>query len=166
MIHPRFWLVLGMMSLVAALACTVSSDAVDPTGLSCPDCPAVPVDRVVDGDTFNSSYGRVRLYGADAPERGDQCFSEATDRLRELAGDDVRLELTRLGFPDSRPEIEAGWTAFGRVLAYVYTEAGESVDETLIREGLAGAWTRDGQHRDVLMEAEREAREQGTGCLW
>ncbi len=49
---------------------------------------------------------------------------------------------------------------------YVYTSEGESIDEILIREGLALAWTRDGQHRDVLVAAEEEARRKGRGCLW
>ena len=56
--------------------------------------------------------------------------------------------------------------AFGRLLYYVYTEAGDSIDETLVGEGLAGAWTRDGQHRDRLIELERQARREGKGCLW
>ncbi|HZA26008.1 MAG TPA: thermonuclease family protein, partial [Dehalococcoidia bacterium] len=55
---------------------------------------------------------------------------------------------------------------FNQVLAYVYTEAGDSVDEILVREGLALAWTGDGQHRGVLIAAEREAQQQGIGCLW
>jgi endonuclease YncB( thermonuclease family) len=112
-------------------------------------------DRVIDGDTFDTIHGRVRLYGVDAPEQGGQCFSEATDRLQELAGDGVRVDLG----PREMDE-------FNRVLAYVYTEAGDSIDETLVREGLSWAWTRDGQHRDVLMALERDARHRGAGCLW
>ena len=41
-----------------------------------------------------------------------------------------------------------------------------SIDETLIREGLGRAWTKDGQHRDLLLELEKEARRSRTGCLW
>ena len=55
---------------------------------------------------------------------------------------------------------------YGRTLKYLYTEDGESIDEALVREGLAVAWTRDGQHRDHLMELEQEAKQNGTGCLW
>lgn len=50
--------------------------------------------------------------------------------------------------------------------AYVYTKSGMSVDELLVKEGLAVAWTRDEQHRLHLMELEQEAKRQGTGCLW
>ena len=43
---------------------------------------------------------------------------------------------------------------------------GESVDEMLVREGLAEAWTRDGQHRNVLVAAEKGTRRDKRGCLW
>ena len=35
---------------------------------------------------------------------------------------------------------------YRRFLRYVYTESGLSIDEALIRERLAVAWTGDGQH--------------------
>jgi micrococcal nuclease len=112
------------------------------------------VERVIDGDTFDSGGTRIRLFGVDTPERGDACFKEAADRLKELAGDSVRVE----GGPRQGDR-------HGRILYYVYTEGGESIDETLVREGLALAWGWDGQYRDLLaMEA--EAREDGRGCLW
>ena len=57
----------------------------------------------------------------------------ATERLRELVGDAVRLE--------DGPRLT---DSFGRKLAYVYTVEGASIDEALIAEGLAVAWTRDG----------------------
>ncbi len=64
----------------------------------------------------------------------------AQHRSVELAGDQVRIEFG----PRSEDR-------YGRALFYVYTEAGESVAEKLIREGLGKAWERDGQHRDLLM---------------
>jgi endonuclease YncB( thermonuclease family) len=154
MLH-RFRLAIGLLSIIAVLCCTRPSYSTAPTTISCADCSLIPVDRVIDGDTFDSSYSRVHLYGVDAPERGDQCFSEATDRLRALAGDAVRVELG----PRKRD-------SFGRVLAYVYTKTGNSVDETLVRDGLAWALTNDGQHYDSLVAAARGARQGGVGCLW
>lgn len=125
------------------------------TELQCLDCPVVTVSRIIDGDTFDSSAGRVRLFGVDAPERGEKCFGEATDRLRELAGRAVRVE--------NGPRAADG---YNRLLYYVYTGYGDSIDEALVREGLAEAWTRDGQHRDYLVDLEREAMAEGVGCLW
>jgi endonuclease YncB( thermonuclease family) len=55
----------------------------------------------------------------------------AQRRLRELTEDSVWVDR---------------WTCAGddysRILYYVYTPEGESIDEMLVREGLALAWTR------------------------
>lgn len=125
------------------------------TTLCCQGCATISVARIIDGDTFDSTSGRVRLFGADTPERGERCFSEATQRFRDLAGKVVRVE--------SGPRTQ---DRYGRLLYYVYTESGENIEETLIREGLARAWTRDGQHRDILVRGEESARRNQTGCLW
>ena len=150
--HRRRWAILVFLAL---LACTSISDANRESTLRCRDCVEAKVDRVIDGDTLDTSLGRVRLYGVDTPERSERCASEATDRLKSLAGDSIRLE--------DGPRTS---DSFGRLLAYAYTSNGVSIDETLIKEGLATAWTRDGQYRDLLVNLEREARKQGSGCLW
>ena len=126
-----------------------------PTSLRCPDCPVISVTRVIDGDTFVSPMGRVRLFGVDTPERGMPCFSEASRGLRQLAGREVRVE------PGPR-----GIDPVGRRLFYVYTLNGNSIDEILVRAGLARAWTKDGQHRDGLTALETRTRRAGEGCLW
>ena len=144
-----------MLALVIGCSTTGAVLQEYETTLRCDDCPALPVERVIDGDTLDTSAGRVRLFGVDTPEWGERCFNRATRALEELAGGTVRVEVgPRLRDPN------------GRLLYYVYTEAGNSVDETLIREGLALAWTRDGQHRNFLYELEADARAAGTGCLW
>lgn len=125
------------------------------TDIRCFNCSAMRVTRIIDGDTFVTGVTRVRLYGIDAREVGERCADEATERLRKLAGETVRIE---------RGPREAD--VYGRSLAYVYTDAGLSIDELLVKEGLAVAWTSDGQHRDHLMEQERRAKEGGVGCLW
>ena len=105
------------------------------------------VERVIDGDSFVLADGtEVRLYGVQAPERGKDCHKEATERLEELVSDGVSLERgERLRHGD-------------RVLAYAYTADGETfIDETLIEEGLAEAFARDGQHRHDLMEVGKQA---------
>ena len=113
------------------------------------------MERIIDGDTLDNNAGRVRLFGVDTPERGERCFDQATDALQALAGDSIKVEIgPRLRDPN------------GRLLYYVYTESGNSLDEILILEGLARAWTRDGQHRNFLIQLEANARAAGTGCLW
>ncbi len=138
---------------------THSEPAIGPgppqTVINCAGCPLVDVTRVIDGDTVDTSAGRVRFYGVDTPERGEACFSEATAATENLAGGQVRLE--------DGPRLTDN---FSRRLAYVYDAAGNSIDVQLVAAGYARAWTQDGQHRDVLVTLERSARENEAGCLW
>jgi len=132
----------------------------DPTSSSthslvCIDCQLVDVIKVIDGDTLDTSVGRVRFFGVDTPERGKSCFQEASDFTRMVAGSKVRLE-TGPRRTDS----------YGRRLAYVYDSSGDSIDAQLISGGFAVAWTRDGQHRDYLTSLQENARRTRTGCLW
>ncbi|MCI0837946.1 MAG: thermonuclease family protein [Chloroflexi bacterium] len=113
------------------------------------------VTGIVDGDTIDTSIGRVRFFGIDTPERGDVCFAEATEFTRLLVGSQVRLE--------DGPRLE---DSFGRRLAYVYDPFGNSIDVQLVARGFATAWTRDGQHRDDLVALEQSAKSIGAGCLW
>jgi endonuclease YncB( thermonuclease family) len=117
------------------------------------------VVKIIDGDTLDVTIGgrpeRVRIFGIDTAERGEMCFAEASDRLRSLAGAEVRL------LPDARERDRNG-----RLLRYVYTPAGTSVDAVMIAEGLAHAWTRDGALRDPLVALEASANVDGRGCLW
>jgi len=132
-----------------------SSSGPPQTTIYCPDCQLVDVTGIVDGDTIDTSIGRVRFFGVDTPERGDVCFTEATEFTRLLVGNQVRLE--------DGPRLE---DAYGRRLAYVFDSSGNSIDVQLIAGGFAKAWTRDGQHRDVLVELEESAKANRAGCLW
>ena len=64
-----------------------------------------------------------------------------------------------------------GYDQYGRLLFYVYTERGESIDETIVREGLARAWKerRDGfakeQHEDYLVTLEATSRSEGMSVV-
>ena len=149
------WIGIALVGLAAAACFGSISIEEYPTGLRCPDCPATGISRVIDGDTLDTRMGRVRLFGVDAPERGERCYSQAVSALRQLAGRTVKVE------PGPR-SLDQG----GRLLFYLYTEEGNSIDEILVEQGLARAWARDGQHRDRLIALERDARWNGVGCLW
>ena len=125
------------------------------TSVFCPDCQLAEVTRVIDGDTIDTSIGRVRFFGADTPERGESCWAEATNFTRLIIGSQVRLQ----DGPRSKDN-------FDRRLAYVFDSSGNSINVQLIAGGFAEAWTRDGQHRDVLVGLEESARSSGVGCLW
>ncbi len=120
----------------------------------------VTVARVVDGDTidvidFSETERRVRLFGVNAPKRGERCARAATARLTALAAGAVRL------LPDERLE-----DADGRQLRYLFTREGMSIDAALVTEGAARAWRTDGALRDQLVELEDEAKRERRGCLW
>ena len=139
--------------VLALMACTGQAN-LRSTTLSCPGCPLVEVLSVIDGDTFRSSMGNIRLFGASTPERYQECGPAATQRFLELSGQRVRVE--------RGPRLRS----YDRLLFYAYTEDGRSIDELLIRDGLAEAWIKDGQHKDVLTGLEQQARWDGVGCLW
>ena len=97
--------------------------------------------RVIDGDTIDAEIEvgfdifvrkRVRLWGIDAPEKRSIDASEAkaaNDALRRLA------EILAL----SRGEFELvthGDGKYGRCLGEIFINGSESVNETLIKEGL------------------------------
>ena len=141
--------------LAALIFFVLRDDEAEAASLNCDDCSLVSVVRIIDGDTLDTTAGRIRLYGIDAPERGEECFDEATGELERLASSSVRTERgARL--TDS----------FDRNLRYLYTQSGASIDEILISKGLAVAWTQDGQHREHLMAVQGVAMQERTGCLW
>jgi micrococcal nuclease len=115
--------------------------------------------RVVDGDTIhvelNGNDETVRFYGIDTTEEGEPCFFEGKDRTAELVGASVRL------LPDARER-----DRYGRLLRYVYTPEGLSVDAEMVAEGLARAWRADGALRFAIIELEDAAHAAHRGCLW
>lgn len=115
------------------------------------------VIAVGDGDTIEVMRGRaavrVRLHGVDCPELGQAFGRRARQRTAELAmGREVRVAVVERD-------------RFGRVVAEVFLPGGESLNRTLVAEGLAW-WYRDYAPRDVeLRLLEEKAREARRG-LW
>ena len=132
-----------------------STDEPCRTTLCCTTCKVINVGKTIDGDTIDSSEGRIRLFGINAPERGERCYKEAKTKLQELSGQNIRVE------SGPRPTDN-----FRRRLYYAYTESGESIDEHLIEQGLAEAWRKDGQHKDYLMSVQQLSQRSKQGCLW
>lgn len=101
------------------------------------------VISVYDGDTLTveawpwpgqSIETRIRLDGIDTPEIRGRCPEEiaqakaARDRLAELAGDRVYLQNIRPGY------------YAGRMVARVYTAAGDDIAPVLIAENYGRPW--------------------------
>jgi len=175
--RSTLWLVAAVVTLTVGIVLGVlagdgdgsGGDAGAPTPTLAVELPDLSPDRarleeadvveVIDGDTIDVRAAgreeRVRYYGVDTPERGDRCYGEATDRNEVLVGDHVLL------LPDARERDRSG-----RLLRYVFTEGGVSVEARLIAEGLGRAWPEDGTYRDELLALESEVRAIGVGCLW
>jgi len=79
-----------VLSLIFAL---IACAGINETNLTCEDCFEVQVIRIINGDTLDTSRGVIRLYGVEPPEVGQPCASDATERLRDLAGDAIRIEV-------------------------------------------------------------------------
>ena len=136
------WRILG--SLLAAVIALVAEAGMKVVG-------------VTDGDTLEVAAGRtverVRLWGIDCPEKG-QAFGKAAKRFTSDAcfGRTVELE-------------ERGRDRYGRLLAVVRLPDGKSLNELLVREGMAW-WAYPYAPKALELSAlEREAR-RGRRGLW
>ena len=108
---------------------------------------------------------KVRLIGVDTPEtvhptKGVECFGpESSDFAKEiLAG-----TLVAIVTDASQGEVDK----YGRTLAYVFLPEGQLFQELLVSGGYAFEYTFDQpyKYRDLLIEAEEQARLNGAG-LW
>jgi len=116
------------------------------------------VQSVINGDTFKlTDDTNVRLIGIYAPETGEICSEEATQKLTSLiAGKTVYLEKDV-----SETDIN------GRLLRYVYVNA-IFVNLELVYYGNAYAvsYPPDVAYDAQLADAEEDAISNHRGCLW
>ncbi len=127
------------------------------------------VTKAIDGDTVEVKSGTgatetVRFIGIDTPETHDprkavQCFGQAAAaKTKELVeGRTIRLETDPTG--DDRDK-------YKRLLRYVYAPDGTFVNQYLVEQGYAFAYTVFPNNKLEEFRAwEREARENNRG-LW
>lgn len=130
------------------------------TGISCPECQLVDVERIVDGETLETSTGRIRLFGAMLPSEGESCSVESAEFSKSTITSQVRLKYG----PPLRDEFDTNY-------AYLFDFSGNSVDYQLVVEGYAvarvrGAGQLKGPYQDELVRLESSARDRAEGCLW
>ena len=125
---------------------------------------AVEIGRVVDGDTVVLTSGEVvRLAGINTPER--ETDQKAAEPLADAAHDTLVETLSKGDiFLEEAPDKK---DRHGRTLAYLFLEDGSSVQEILIREGLASvvAIAPNDRYLDRFVLAEDVARTSGAG-IW
>lgn len=109
-------------------------------------------ERVMDGDTFKCGETRVRLWGIDAPEKGQPYADKARARLKELIeGKAVRLE---------RKDRDQ----HSREVAIVYAGS-TNINLQMVKEGLAWHYAYFAPDAEDLAAAEKSARKKRKG-LW
>ncbi|MFA5061353.1 MAG: thermonuclease family protein [Candidatus Pacearchaeota archaeon] len=85
------------------------------------------VVRVIDGDTFDTDIGRVRLKGINAPEEKMFFYNESKEFLKEKIENKTLL-------------LESfGYDKYGRILSYVFYD-GENVNEEILRRGFGSLY--------------------------
>ena len=129
-------------------------DKPQPTPAAEPAADEVVCHFVQDGDTFKleDNKTRVRLWGIDAPEKGQPYADEARDRLKELCeGKAVRLEIKDTD-------------QYGRKTAIVWLGK-TNINLQLVKEGLAWHYAYFAPDAKDLETAEKAARKARKG-LW
>ncbi|MFZ8786067.1 thermonuclease family protein [Thermocrinis sp.] len=138
------------------------------------------VVRVIDGDTFtctleNGEKIKVRLIGVDTPESRESPKLEREVQKSGLQKEEI-LRMGKIATEFTKKLLPEGEIVYleqdvqktdrhGRVLAYVWLKDGRMLNEVLVREGMARVYTipPNVKYQDVLLEAQRKAREEGKG---
>jgi|GEM_PF-6180732 len=118
--------------------------------------------RIIDGDTINVRLRtgveeRVRYIGIDTPERGEDCYQEASERNAMLVeGDTIKL------VKDTSER-----DRYGRLVRYICNSEGVFVNAQLISDGVAHAYRYypDTRFAKQFKSLEKEAIKTGRGCL-
>jgi endonuclease YncB( thermonuclease family) len=139
-----------MAALVCSMSITNVAAASDLTGRA----------SVIDGDTLEIHGKRVRLWGIDAPERGQLCRGD--DSLQYRCGATAANELDRFINARTVACISVDTDRYGRTIASCSVE---NVDlaKWLVSRGLALDWPRFSKGK--YDQEEREAEAAGVG-IW
>ncbi len=128
------------------------------------------VTRVLDGDTFEvtlqndplQKLQKVRLIGVDAPELTSKDSKELgyANESKKYTSDLIENKKIELQFDTRKKD------AYGRILAYVYTEDGQFLQKNLLERGFARVYLASEFQKKADFQAfESTAKELGVG-VW
>lgn len=122
--------------------------------------------KVLDGDTiiFREAGAvdsiKIRLWGIDAPEKGQPFGAEATQKLARL----IEHKAVQLRFHEEARESAEGRDGYRRNLATVFRK-GRNINLELVQGGYAWHYAYYAPEAAALAEAQKTARAAGVG-LW
>jgi micrococcal nuclease len=131
--------------------------------LSCEPAQTTPAEeikltvyRIIDGDSFegraNGQNYRIRLFGIDAPEKGQDFYQKSKDRLGQLCKEGpLTVKIRNKDY-------------FGRWVADAYTSTGIFINQALVKDGLAWHFTKYSKD-PALKKLEKDARDNQIG-IW
>lgn len=117
-------------AMASAPPTSATKTPTSPVDTIAPGGQTVTVTKVIDGDTIDTTAGRVRIAGIDTPERGECNFGPATSFLKaRIAQAGNTVVLVPAGDDDS--------DRYGRLIRYVDTRDGRDLGELMLQSGLA-----------------------------
>jgi endonuclease YncB( thermonuclease family) len=114
----------------------VPTSAPEPEPTAAPDLPAPPatsgvtVTGIIDGDTIDTTEGRIRVIGIDTPERGECGYTQASNHAARMVPVGSVVTLSAAGGKDDVDR-------YGRLLRYVAAPDGSDLGLAQIAGGYA-----------------------------
>lgn len=111
------------------------------------------ITRIIDGDTIETSQGKVRLLGINTPEKKEYYYGEAKNYLEQYVGKEVKL----IYFNEDKDK-------YGRKLRYVFYN--EFLNEMILTKGYAHYYSyQEDKYSKILINAENKAINNEMG-IW
>jgi endonuclease YncB( thermonuclease family) len=115
------------------------------------------VTKIIDGDTVIIEGGEsVRLLGIDCDEKGDRCYDEAKEYLKERIYEKEVKIISGMEDKDM----------YGRKLRYIFLDEININLEMVSLGYCASRFEKDTLYKKEISEAEKRAIEKKIGCKW
>ena len=112
----------------------------------------INVTRIVDGDTIESTAGKIRLKGINCPEKNQLYSEEATEYLKQFQGKEIALEKT-------------GKDRYNRELGYLHYQ-GKLINLEILKNGFGHLYYYEqDKYFSDMKKAEKYARDNEKG-IW